>query len=100
VAARRVEFHVAAQGELFDAIAYYESRAPGLGEQFYGEVRRILSSISEHPEIGKPIWSTRRRFLLGRFPYAIVYRVLEDGSVRVLAVMHLRRRPGYWQRRS
>jgi toxin ParE1/3/4 len=100
VTAAVVEFHVAAQAELFDAVTYYESQAPGLGEQFYTEARRILSLISEHPEIGTPIWSTRRHFLLDRFPFAIVYRVLENESVRVLAVMHLRRRPGYWNRRK
>jgi plasmid stabilization system protein ParE len=100
VAARQVQLHVAAQAELVDAIAYYEARAPGLGEQFYAEARRILSLIAEHPEIGTPIWSTGRRFLLDRFPYAIVYRVLEDEVVRILAVMHLRRRPGYWHRRG
>lgn len=97
---RRIEFHVAAQFELDQAIAYYESRESGLGEQFLAEARRILSLISDYPEIGAPIWNTRRRFLLDRFPYAIIYRVLPDGSIRVVAVMHLRKRPGYWHRRS
>jgi plasmid stabilization system protein ParE len=36
-----------------------------------------------------------RRALLARFPYALVFLVRED-EVRVLAVAHAKRRPGYW----
>ncbi|MGQ0814648.1 MAG: type II toxin-antitoxin system RelE/ParE family toxin [Gemmatimonadota bacterium] len=97
---RLIEFHVTAQAELDQAIAYYESRESGLGGQFLSEVRRILSVLTDFPESGTPIWKTRRRLLLDRFPFGLVYRVLDDGSIRVLAVMHLRRRPGYWHRRS
>ncbi|MGQ0563233.1 MAG: type II toxin-antitoxin system RelE/ParE family toxin [Gemmatimonadota bacterium] len=88
-----------AQSELERGIAYYEARESGLGEQLFAEVRRVLSLVSDYPEIGAEIWNTRRRLLLDRFPYGIVYRILEDGSIRVLAVMHLRKRPGYWNRR-
>jgi hypothetical protein len=34
--------------------------------------------------------------LLGKFPYALLYTVERDLIV-VLAVMHHRRRPGYWK---
>lgn len=96
---RPIQFHLAAQTELDQAIASYESRESGLGEQFLAEVRRILAIVSDYPKSGTPIWNTRRRFLLDRFPYGIVYSVLKDDSIRVLAVMHLRRRPDYWHPR-
>ena len=35
-----------------------------------------------------------------RLPYAVVCRVAPDGSIRVLAVAHHRRRPGYWRLRT
>jgi toxin ParE1/3/4 len=81
-------------------MAYYEARESGLGEHFVAEIRRVLSLVAEYPEVEAEIWNTRRRFLLDRFPYGVIYRILEDGSVRVLAVMHLRKCPGYWHRRS
>ena len=39
-----------------------------------------------------------RRVLVNRFPYGVLY---EPGSTSllVLAVMHLRREPGYWMTR-
>ena len=100
MAGRRIEFHVAAQSEVEEGIAYYEARESGLGEQFFAEVRRALSLISDYPDLGAEMWNTRRRLLLDRFPYGVIYRVVDAESIRVLAVMHLRKRPRYWQRRS
>ena len=34
-----------------------------------------------------------------RFPFRIVYRVVE-GSVLVVAIAHAKRRPGYWKNRA
>ena len=48
-----------------------------------------------------PLWPGVRdrvgvhRFLLARFPFAVGYIVQADGIV-VLAIAHVRRRPGYW----
>jgi toxin ParE1/3/4 len=39
-----------------------------------------------------------RRLLLDRFPYAIVYEMIDNRPV-VLAVAHSARRPGYWRKR-
>lgn len=33
---------------------------------------------------------------MGRFPYAIVYREVSEEEVEIVAVAHLKRRPGYW----
>jgi tRNA(Ile)-lysidine synthase TilS/MesJ len=41
-----------------------------------------------------------KRWLCERFPYAVIYRIASDGSIRVLAVAHHRRRPGYWRART
>jgi hypothetical protein len=33
-----------------------------------------------------------------RFPFGVVYEI-ESENISVIAIMHLRRRPGYWKRR-
>jgi hypothetical protein len=33
-----------------------------------------------------------------RFPYGVIYRASKD-RVDVIAIMHLKRRPGYWKSR-
>jgi plasmid stabilization system protein ParE len=62
------------------------------------EVRSALERISEFPESGSPEGEDLRKVFLDRFPFTLVYRVRGD-EIEVLAVMHQRRRPGYWRTR-
>jgi len=41
---------------------------------------------------------TRYRFLVHRFPFGILYRIAGD-EIQIVAIMHLRRKPGYWTKR-
>jgi hypothetical protein len=52
-------------------------------------------AIGFYEEFEPPV----RCLSLARFPFGIVYRSTSRG-VRILAVMHQRRKPGCWQRRS
>ncbi|MBI3247119.1 MAG: hypothetical protein HYZ50_11505 [Deltaproteobacteria bacterium] len=42
----------------------------------------------------------RRQWLFSRFPFALVYRIAPDDLVRLLAVAHCKRRPGFWRSRA
>jgi toxin ParE1/3/4 len=91
----RLEFHPAALRELIDAATYYDQQRAGLGHKFdlaaEAGFETILNSPNRWPQVATGV----RRYRLRRFPYGICYRVLDD-SVIVIAVMHLRRNPGYW----
>jgi plasmid stabilization system protein ParE len=91
-------FHPDAEAELAEAADYYEARRPGLGKIFAGEVARTISLIRDYPDSGAPMAASRRRMLVRRFPYTIVYRQDRD-SVLIVAVAHQSRRPGYWRGR-
>ena len=91
----RATFNELAEAELNDAIAYYETEQVGLGTAFLEEVRRLTAAIVEYPTAGPIILGTVRRRLCLRFPYAVLYEVHAD-QIRILAVMHLKRRPNYW----
>lgn len=92
-------FHPEAESELAEAVSYYELRLAGLGRALAAEVERAVALIRERPEIGAPHGTGRRSLLLNRFPYRVVYRAATTG-VLVVAIAHLRRRPGYWRRRE
>lgn len=93
-----VEYHPCAVEELIQAAEYYESRVEGLGERFLDEVDAAIFDISSSPERWPLLLLNTRKRQLNRFPYTIVY--LEDSTrIYVLAVMHQRRRPGYWKKR-
>ena len=96
---KRVSFHRLADIELNEAAAYYESERAGLGATFLREVDRCIESLAKWPEAGPTILGPVRRRLVRRFPYAILYSIKAE-SVRILAVMNLKRRPLYWLGRS
>jgi toxin ParE1/3/4 len=91
--------HPAATAELAEAVGFYEERAEGLGHDLYDEVARVFAEVAANPHIAPVFDDPYRRYLCRRFPFSVVYRVTSD-SVRFLAVMHQRRRPGYWKGRE
>jgi plasmid stabilization system protein ParE len=92
-------FNSLAEAELREAVHYYESEAPGLGRRFLSVVESALTEILDHPLVGSPLRGDVRRKGLGRFPYQLLYRVAGE-EVRILAIMHKRRRPLYWVERG
>jgi len=89
-----IVFLVPAEEEMLEAAEYYESQRRGLGRTFLAEVQRTVDRIVENPRLGQAVRQGIRR----RFPFGILYQVDPDEIV-IIAVMHLRRRPGYWSDR-
>ena len=89
-----------ALAELHDAAAFYSSRANvGLGLAFVAEFERTTNLILANPDFGAIFRGSRRRCLLRRFPYGVIYQVAAE-ELRIIAVAHHRRRPGYWANRK
>ena len=88
-----------ALSELNDAAAFYSARANvELGIAFVAEFERTANLVLANPLLGSIFRGTRRRYLLRRFPYSIIYQATTN-ELRVIAVAHHRRRPGYWENR-
>lgn len=94
----KLEFAAAAELELSEAIAFYESRQSGLGKAFALEAKKAADLILAFPHAWQSLDKDIRRCRLNRFPYGLVYAA-ENGTVVILAVMHLRKRPDYWRDR-
>ena len=92
-------FEPAARQDLLDATRWYlEEAGPLRARQFETEIHRSLSLLVRLPALGAPIRHGVRKLPLRRFPYSLVYRD-ESGLIRVLALAHQRRQPGYWAKR-
>ena len=63
-----------------------------------GRLDRGIEAVSLAPERWPLFVHGTRRYLFHRFPFQLVYRVVND-SVQVVALAHGRRRPGYWKLR-
>ena len=96
---RQISFHRLAERELNEAALYYESESPGLGVIFLDEIERFIEDIAKNPSGGIKLRGPVRRRILRRFPYGILYSARAEG-IRILAIMHLKRRPMYWVGRS
>ena len=87
-----------AQAELDDAIAWYASQAPGLGDAFLIETLKTLKLIEQYPKAWHPLTQQVRRCRLRRFPYSVIY-AQEGSDLLVLALAHQHRKPDYWRTR-
>ena len=89
-----------ARREILDGALWYDEQRPGLGDGFRRAIREAMEQIAETPLAWPLVWrDVRRKVLTRRFPYVIYYR-FKGEQVRVLAVSHTARRPGYWSSRS
>ncbi len=94
----RLIYHPDAETEVIEAARFYEEKAPALGMAFLADIDVAAEAISGAPERWPILTGDIRRYLVVRFPYAVLYRVLPD-HLRVLAVKHHRRHPDYWRGR-
>ena len=98
---RAVVVTPSAQLELRAAAHWYSERERGLGKEFVLEVDRALAALVEGAH-RHPFWQQGQPYqkaFVRRFPYVIFF-THDDERVRVLAIAHRRRKPGYWLHRE
>jgi plasmid stabilization system protein ParE len=91
-------FHPEAGGEYTQAAQHYAAIAPELGGRFYDEIERLIVEVRRQPDRFFRFSPPARRALSREFPYSVVY-LDEPDCVWIVAVMHAKRRPGYWRER-
>ncbi|MDY7015598.1 MAG: type II toxin-antitoxin system RelE/ParE family toxin [Cyanobacteriota bacterium] len=97
---KTVVFHPLAKQEFTDAAAYYEEQRLGLGLEYLEEVENAVNLLRLYPEAGSKVRGSIRRLVLPKFPYSLLYRLLENNQIRILALAHHKRRPQYWRGRK
>ena len=99
----RVLFEDEADAEYRLAGRWYEDRRERLGIEFFDAVDATIDRIVAVPRAGTlvprmPSDSPVRHRAVPRFPYHVVYLETSAG-IRILAIAHDRRKPGYWTSR-
>jgi len=92
-------FHPEARAEFLGSIRYYESQQSGLGRRFLDAVTDAIRRVEAHPNRYRVVSGLWRQCRVSRFPFGLIYRVRND-RIEIIAVMHLRRQPGYWEHRT
>lgn len=99
----RVRFDDDADAEYRVAGRWYEARRQHLGIEFLDAVDETIAQIRAMPRAGArdhrlPADLIVRRRAVTRFPYHVVYMEMAT-HIRILAIAHDRRKPGYWKAR-
>jgi len=90
----------AARQDLHDGARFYaEAAGPPLAYAFITEFERSIAVLAEQPRIGASWHGAFRRLPMRRFPYSLVY-MIGTADIRILAVAHQRRKPGFWRQRT
>jgi toxin ParE1/3/4 len=90
--------HPEADEDFAGAVRYYAEISPELDERFYREMEQLSREVCADPERFRRFDPPARRHLSRDFPYAVIF-LDKPAYIWIVAVMHLKRRPGYWHQR-
>ena len=90
--------HPQAKEELEQTILFYKKQQAGLEKRFIEAAEDSINRVCRNPLLYRKIDNARKCRLL-HFPYAIVFRI-KPAQIEIIAVMHLRKQPNYWQSRK
>ena len=88
----RLEIKVEARQDITEAVRWYEKKREKLGEEFLEEVLSYLEYLELNTGVHQKKNNDNRELILKRFPYVIVYRIIND-LVVILAVSHFKLNP-------
>lgn len=89
----RLEFHPSTATDVRQATVYYEQQRRGLGAHFLSEPDKAIAQLARAPLAFPLVDGQVRRSIVMRFPYVVLYRVLEPDALRVLVIRHHKRDP-------
>lgn len=88
--------------DMAEAAAWYETRREGLGTEFREGVIQVLEALADNPLLNSR--RHRRKNIRwrypDRFPYRVIYQLIEEDRVVVVAgVFHAARHDRHWKKR-
>lgn len=96
----RVVVRPEVERDVAETAAWYDSQQRGLGTEFREEVIQVFDALAQNPLLNcrrHPCKNIRWRYP-ERFPYRIIYEVLDD-TVVIAAVLHAARHDRHWRKR-
>jgi plasmid stabilization system protein ParE len=92
----RAELSGQALADFDEAVDWYiHELAFDAASDFANEFDDALALLAAFPELGISGRYETRVLTLRKFPYSLIYRVVQ-GHIRIIAVAHHSRRPGFW----
>jgi toxin ParE1/3/4 len=97
---KRIHLRRVAKRDLRDAIGWYRERNPAVAERFSAAFESTIEHLEEFPSAGAYAGHLAgaivRSLPVEDFPYRVLFVRLGE-RISVVAIAHVRRRPGYWE---
>ena len=93
-----LEFFEDALIEVEEDRAWYRKRSETAEAGFLRELDHAIQQVAVAPAQWPRYLVGTRRYVFPTYPFSLVY-FIEDYVIRVVAVAHDKRRPGYWRQR-
>ena len=93
-----LEFFEEAADEVEEDRSWYRKRSDSAEAGFLRELDHAIQQVANAPAQWPRYLAGTRRYVFPGYPYSLVYFV-ENDIIRVVAVAHDKKRPGYWRKR-
>lgn len=94
-----VDFRKEAHLDILEAVAWYEEKREGLGDELFIAIENEKHFIEKNPYYYEDKYKGIRKAITKRFPYIIYYRIESERHLLVYAVLHMKRSPMLWKSR-
>ena len=91
----KIDYHPLTVSDLNSAIEYYNRKRAGLGDEFRAEVYAAIARVPINPSPYAIVEHGIRRCFVRRFPYSVLFRLMNGEAIRILVIRHHRRHPGF-----
>ncbi|MBV6492830.1 MAG: hypothetical protein LDLANPLL_00835 [Turneriella sp.] len=96
---KSLKLHDEAEAELSEIFLYYAEMDANLAVRFYQEITDSFSQILQQPKIGVLLEEPYRKYITHNFHYIIIYKETDE-ALKIDAIAHHSREPGYWRGRK
>lgn len=96
---RQTELRLEAEFDILNATQVHEESRPGYGVRFLDAVETCIDAIASEPLSFPEVEDGVRKALLRKFRYAVYFRIIDDDTIDVLAVVHHHQHDDTWRDR-
>jgi plasmid stabilization system protein ParE len=94
----KLNIHQEALRELDKAVVWYRKQSLFAPQRLQDEVVAVSKRILSKPQVFPLVTPGRRKALLRKFPYGVIFEWTPD-AINIIAIAHAKRKTAYWRNR-
>jgi plasmid stabilization system protein ParE len=94
----KIELSEDAESDFEKSYEYYLGENSKVADLFYKKIDYCLHTIKQNPYSYSVAYKHIRKYIVKKYPF-VIYYIIEDSIVRVVAIFHSSRNPEIWNER-